>query len=77
MLEYCLPTEMHTRSPTIDFVDSLIHSFESNGESGSEDGDSAPTLAGETVADFIEDLMCLAEPVDSETQISSRSLYSL
>lgn len=38
----------------MDFVDGLIHSFESSDESGSEDGDRDPSLAGDTAADFIE-----------------------
>ena len=34
----------------MDFVDGLIHSFKSSGESGLEDGDRDPSLAGDTAA---------------------------
>ena len=52
----------------MDFVDSLIHSFENGGESGSEDGDGDASSGDDTAADFIENLMCLAESLDSDSE---------
>ena len=52
----------------MDFVDSLIHSFENGGESGSEDGDGDPSSGDDTAADFIENLMCLAESLNSDSE---------
>ena len=61
----------------MDFVDSLIHSFENGGESGSEDGDGDPSSGDDTAADFIENLMCLAESLDSDSESDTDFIQQL